>query len=59
MAGLNSICHAMCRRASTASGCATQGVNVALDLAGLQHYGGRANQNRSNGEYYITATGTT
>ena len=28
---------------STASGCANQGLNVALDLAGLQHYGGRAN----------------
>jgi len=27
---------------STASNCANQGLNVALDLAGLQHYGGRA-----------------
>src|ERR1700722_15044884 len=39
---------------STASGCANQGLNVLLDLAGLQHYGGRANEN-SSGEYYIMA----
>jgi len=37
---------------SNASGCANQGVNVALDLAGLQHYGGRANED-ANGNFYI------
>jgi serine protease AprX len=37
---------------STASGCANQGVNVFLDLTGLQHYGGRANED-SNGNFYI------
>ena len=41
---------------STASGCANQGLNVALDLAGFQHYGGRANQDPSTGNYYIMAT---
>src|SRR5258708_11971198 len=39
---------------STASGCANQGLNVGLDLAGLQHYGGRANED-SNGNFYIMA----
>jgi serine protease AprX len=39
---------------STALGCANQGLNVLLDLAGLQHYGGRANEN-SSGQYYIMA----
>ncbi len=29
---------------STASGCANRGLDVALDLAGLRHYGGRANR---------------
>src|SRR4029077_4392243 len=37
---------------STASGCANVGLNVGLDLAGLQHYGGRANQD-ANGNFYI------
>jgi serine protease AprX len=37
---------------STASGCANQGVNVLLDLTGLQHYGGRANED-ANGNFYI------
>ena len=41
---------------STASGCANQGLNVAADLAGLQHFGGRANYNPKTGEYYIMAT---
>src|SRR2546421_6355825 len=36
----------------TASNCANQGLNVALDLAGTQHFGGRANRD-SNGNYYI------
>ncbi len=39
---------------STASNCANQGLNVAADLAGLQHYGGRANRD-ANGNYYIMA----
>lgn len=43
---------------SSASNCANQGVNVLLDLAGLQHYGGRANQDPSTGDFYITAAGT-
>src|ERR1700674_2981220 len=37
---------------SNASGCANQGLNVAVDLAGLQHYGGRANED-ANGNFYI------
>ncbi len=37
---------------STASGCANVGLNVALDLAGVTHYGGRANQD-ANGNFYI------
>lgn len=37
---------------SNASNCANQGLNVALDLADLQHYGGRANRDE-NGNYYI------
>jgi serine protease AprX len=41
---------------STASGCANVGLNVALDMAGLQHYGGRANRN-SAGDYYIMEVG--
>jgi hypothetical protein len=40
----------------TARGCANQGLNVAADLLGWQHYGGRANYNPSTGEYYIMAT---
>src|SRR5256885_12969406 len=36
----------------TASNCANQGLNVAADLAGTQHFGGRANRD-SNGNYYI------
>jgi len=35
---------------SNASGCANQGINVLLDLAGLQHYGGRANED-ANGNF--------
>ena len=41
---------------STASGCANQGLNVAADLLGWQHYGGRANYDPATGEYYIMAT---
>src|ERR1700727_3365516 len=37
---------------SNASGCANQGLNVLLDAAGLQHYGGRANED-ANGNFYI------
>jgi subtilisin family serine protease len=40
----------------TATGCANQGLNVAADLLGWQHFGGRANYNPSTGEYYIMAT---
>ena len=43
---------------STVGNCANQGVNVLLDLAGLQHYGGRANQDPSSGDFYITASGS-
>src|SRR5258707_1201268 len=43
---------------SNASGCANQGLNVALDLAGLQHYGGRANED-SKGNFYIMQVSTT
>lgn len=41
---------------STATGCANQGLNVAADLLGWQHFGGRANYDPSTGEYYIMAT---
>ena len=44
---------------STATGCANQGLNVAADLSGQQHFGGRANYNPKTGEYYIMATSTT
>lgn len=37
-------------------GCANQGLNVAADLLGWQHFGGQANYNPSTGEYYIMAT---
>lgn len=40
---------------STASGCANRGLNVSLDLAGLKHFGGRANQD-ANGNYYVMET---
>src|SRR5271168_1341611 len=40
---------------SNASGCANQGLNVLLDLNGLQHYGGRANED-ANGNFYIMQT---
>src|SRR5438094_9848595 len=36
----------------SATNCANQGLNVAADLAGTQHFGGRANRD-SNGNYYI------
>ncbi|HLJ39476.1 MAG TPA: S8 family peptidase [Steroidobacteraceae bacterium] len=41
---------------ATAKGCANQGLNVAADLLGWQHFGGRANYNPSTGEYFIMAT---
>jgi subtilisin family serine protease len=37
---------------STATGCANQGLNIAADLAGTQHFGGPANVN-SSGNYYL------
>jgi serine protease AprX len=39
----------------TASGCANQGLNVAADLLGWQHFGGRGDYNPQTGEYYILA----
>lgn len=38
---------------STASGCANQNLNIAADLAGTVHYGGRANRNPDTGAYYL------
>jgi subtilisin family serine protease len=43
---------------STVSGCANQGLNVVADLAGWQHFGGRADYNPKTGQYYILATST-
>jgi serine protease AprX len=37
---------------STANGCANQGLNVAADLAGTQHFGGPANET-ADGTYYL------
>ncbi|MGI9232360.1 MAG: S8 family peptidase [Woeseiaceae bacterium] len=37
---------------SSATQCANRGLNVAQDLKGEQHFGGRANQNE-DGEYYL------
>jgi serine protease AprX len=37
---------------STASGCANQGLNIAADLAGSEHFGGPANED-ANGNYYV------
>jgi serine protease AprX len=37
---------------STASGCANQGLNIAADLAGTEHFGGPANEN-ADGDFYI------
>ncbi|HTB68197.1 MAG TPA: S8 family peptidase [Steroidobacteraceae bacterium] len=37
---------------STATGCANQGLNIAADLAGSEHFGGPANQD-ANGNYYV------
>src|SRR5208282_3401682 len=37
---------------STATGCANQGLNVAADLAGTQHFGGPANED-ADGNFYI------
>ena len=39
----------------TAKGCANQGLNVAADLLGSQHFGGRGDYNPQTGEYYILA----
>jgi subtilisin family serine protease len=36
----------------TASGCANRGLDVALDLAGRKHFGGRANQD-ADGNFYV------
>src|SRR5256886_918704 len=38
----------------SATNCANQGLNVAADLAGTQHFGGRGDRG-SNRKYYITA----
>jgi serine protease AprX len=37
---------------STATGCANQGLNIAADLAGTEHFGGPANETAS-GDFYI------
>src|SRR5438309_4334065 len=37
---------------ASATNCANQGLNEAADLAGSQHFAGRANRD-SNGNYYI------
>lgn len=37
---------------SSATQCANQGLNIAQDLSGEQHFGGRANQSE-DGEYYL------
>jgi serine protease AprX len=42
----------------TATGCANQGLNVAADLFGWQHFGGRGDYNPNTGEYYILAVGS-
>ena len=34
------------------AGCANNGLNIGLDLAGVEHYGGLANRDE-NGNYYI------
>ncbi len=44
--------HAGAAVASTEAGCANSGLDVAKDLAGVEHYGGRANQD-ANGDYYV------
>jgi len=38
---------------SSATGCANQNMDIAADLAGTVHYGGRANQDPVTGEYYL------
>jgi subtilisin family serine protease len=43
--------------ASTATGCANGGLNIAADLAGTQHFGGPANEDAS-GNYYIMNMGS-
>ncbi|HEV2285047.1 MAG TPA: S8 family peptidase [Steroidobacteraceae bacterium] len=42
----------------TAAGCANQGLNVATDLFGWRHYGGRGDYNRDTRQYYILAVGS-
>ena len=39
---------------TSATGCANQGLNLAADLAGTQHFGGPANQ-RADGTYFLMA----
>jgi subtilisin family serine protease len=38
---------------NTETGCANQGIDVDLDLADVEHYGGRAKQDPTTGEYCI------
>ena len=42
----------------SARACANQGLNVASDLVGLQHFGGRGDYNTSTHQYYILAVGS-
>lgn len=42
---------------SSAAQCANQGLNIAQDLAGEQHFGGRANQNADGGYYLMDEDG--
>ena len=44
---------------STATGCANQGLNVAADLAGTQHFGGPANETASGTFYLMNMSSST
>lgn len=44
---------------STATGCANQGLNVAADLAGSEHFGGPANENADGNFYIMNMTAST
>jgi hypothetical protein len=38
---------------STAGNCANQGLDIAADIAGTEHFGGPARQDRATGNFYI------
>jgi hypothetical protein len=44
---------------SSAYGCANQGLNITADLAGIQHFGGPANQDASGNYYVMNLDGST